>query len=257
MNEKYLLLAKSLYPLVRTASFLLPFLILCLPLYAQKKNAKYQYHIHKASVSIKIDGIEDDIAWKESEVATDFYMVLPMDTSFAKVRTDVRMSYDDHNLYILATCFHLLPGPFMVESLRRDFSFVKNDNFLLFMDPFDDQTNGFSFGANAAGAQWDGTMYEGGKVDLSWDNKWTSVVKNYDDKYIFEAAIPFKSIRYKKGIKEWGINFSRNDLKSKEKSSWAPVPRQFPTASLAYTGILVWDQPPPETVTNLSIIPYT
>ncbi len=55
------------------------------------------------------------------------------------------------------------------------------------MDPFDARTDGFSFGSNAAGAQWDGTMYEGSKVDLSWDNKWYSVVKNYPDKWVFEA----------------------------------------------------------------------
>jgi hypothetical protein len=99
-------------------------------------------------------------------------------------------------------------------------------------------------------------MYEGGKVDLSWDNKWISVVKKDDDKWVFEASIPFKTIRYKKGITKWGINFSRLDLKTTEKSSWAPVPRQFPTASLAYTGILVWDQPPPQAGSNVSIIPY-
>jgi hypothetical protein len=99
-------------------------------------------------------------------------------------------------------------------------------------------------------------MYEGGKVDLSWDNKWTSVVKRDEDKWVWEAAIPFKSIRYKKGITKWGINFSRLDLRSTEKSAWAPVPRQFPTASLAYSGILVWDQPPPEPGPNISVIPY-
>jgi hypothetical protein len=158
---------------------------------------------------------------------------------------------------LLAVCFKPSPGPYFVESLRRDFSFGKNDNFLLFMDPFDDQTNGFSFGANAAGAQWDGMMYEGGKVDLNWDNKWVSEVKNYNDKWIFEMAIPFKSIRYKKGITRWGINFSRLDLRTTEKSSWAPVPRQFPTASLAYSGILIWDKPPPSAGPNVSIIPYT
>ena len=122
------------------------------------------------------------------------------------------MTYDDENLYFTAVCFHKPGQRFMVESLKRDFSFGKNDNFLLFMDPFDDQTNGFSFGASAAGAQWDGMMYEGGKVDLSWDNKWTSEVKNLNDRWVLEAAIPFKSIRYKKGIKEWGINFSRLDI---------------------------------------------
>ncbi len=54
---------------------------------------------------------------------------------------------------------------------------LKNDNFIFFLDTYGDETNGFTFGTNAAGAQWDGTMYEGGKVDLSWDNIWYSKVK--------------------------------------------------------------------------------
>ena len=120
----------------------------------------------------------DEKAWKDAETAADFYMVTPMDTSHAMVKTDVKMTYDKENLYLIAICYDGSPGPYMVESLRRDFIFQKNDNFLVFIDPFEDQTNGFSFGANAAGAQWDGTMYEGGRVDLSWDNKWYSAVRN-------------------------------------------------------------------------------
>lgn len=242
-----------------TGKLTLLLLCLCLPglaALAQKKNAAYRYHIKRASAPIKIDGVVDEADWQRADSASNFYLVLPMDTSFAKVLTTVKMTYDNDNLYVVAICYGGLPGQNMVESLKRDFSFGKNDNFLLFMDPFDARTDGFSFGANAAGAQWDGTMYEGGKVDLSWDNKWYSVVKNYPDRYVWEAAIPFKSIRYKKGIREWGINFSRNDLKSTEKSSWAPVPRQFPTASLAYTGTLVWDEEPPVASSNVSIIPY-
>jgi hypothetical protein len=224
--------------------------------FAQKKNEQFQLHIRQASSPITIDGIMDEAAWQEAEVATDFYMMLPMDTSKAQVRTDVRMTYDQDHLYLIAINYHAVAGPYMVESLRRDFAFGKNDNFLLFMDPFNDLTNGFSFGANAAGAQWDGIMYEGGKVDLSWDNIWSSSVKNYDDKWIFEMAVPFKSIRYKKGITTWGVNFSRLDLKTTEKSSWTPVPRQFPSAALAYTGNLVWDKAPPAAGPNVSIIPY-
>lgn len=226
-----------------------------MPLMAQKKNSNYKIGIREIHDVIIVDGARDP-AWEEAEVATDFFMVTPMDTSAARVRTDVRAAYDRNNLYLLVDCYHAVKGPYMVESLRRDFNFGRNDNFLLFMDPFDDQTNGFSFGANAAGAQWDGIMFEGGRVDLSWDNKWYSAVKEYDDRWVLEMAIPFKSIRYKKGITNWGINFSRMDLKTTEKSSWAPVPRQFPTASLAYTGTLVWDQPPPQTGSNISLIPY-
>jgi len=225
-------------------------------LLAQKKNEGFVLQMKKATSAIMVDGKPDDKAWMETEEAGNFFMITPMDTSKAQVSTSVRMCYDDKHLYLLAICYKKLSGPYMVESLRRDFTFGKNDNFLVFMDPFDDQTNGFAFGTNAAGAQWDGTMYDGGKVDLNWDNKWTSVVTNNDDAWILEAAIPFKTIRYKKGITQWGINFSRLDIRVAEKSSWAPVPRQFPSASLAYSGILKWDAEPPQAGSNISIIPY-
>ncbi len=241
---------------MKRSAVLFAFILCVLTISAQKKNEAYELAIRKAAGAILIDGIVDEFDWEKSATATDFFMILPMDTSRAQVRTEVKMTYDDDNLYLLAICYHALPGPYIVESLRRDFSFSKNDNFLLFMDTFDDMTNGFSFGANAAGAQWDGLMYEGGKVDLNWDNQWTSAVKNYEDKWIFEAAIPFKTIRYKNGITKWGINFSRLDLKTTEKSSWAPVPRQFPSAALAFSGSLVWDAPPKKAGANVSVIPY-
>jgi len=203
-----------------------------------------------------VDGLLEEDAWKNAEPAKDFFMVSPMDTSFAKVLTEVRMSYDKDNLYISAICYQPNARSYAVESLRRDFAYTKNDNFILILDPFDDQTNGFTFGVNAAGAQWDGLIFNSNGYDLSWDNKWYSEVKHYDDRWVFEASIPFKSIRYKKGIKTWGINFSRLDIKVPEKSAWAKIPRQFNVASLAFTGNLLWDNPPPDAGTNVSVIPY-
>ncbi len=223
---------------------------------AQKRNESYQLHIKKTIAPVQVDGEPNDEAWTEAESATNFNMMLPMDTSKARVGTTVRMTYDDEHLYVLAECYNLVPGSYVVESLRRDFAYVKNDNFLLFIDPFEDATNGFSFGANAAGAQWDCNIYEGYKYDLNWDQKWISAVTNTKEKWVFEAAIPFKSIRYKKGATRWGINFARLDLKTTEKSSWTPIPRQFPTASLAYTGVLLWDAAPPTPRLNVSVIPY-
>jgi len=223
---------------------------------AQKKNANIKYYIHKATDAIKLDGLMNEQSWLKAQAVNKFPMVLPMDTSISKVPTEVRMTYDENNLYIIAICTKVGDGVDMVESLKRDWNFGKNDNFLLFMDTYGDLTNGFSFGTSAVGAQWDGTMFDGGSVDLNWDNKWTSAMYNDATKYVWEAAIPFKSIRYKTGVQEWGINFSRNDLKTTEKSSWAPVPRQFPTSALSYTGSLVWDAPLPAQKNNFSLIPY-
>jgi hypothetical protein len=223
---------------------------------AQKKNSSYTLDIYPTTEMVHVDGVANESVWKYAKVAKDFFMVLPMDTSLARVKTEVQMTFDKNNLYLLAICYNALPGPEMVESLRRDFDFLKNDNFIVFIDPFDDQTNGFAFGTNADGAQWDGLMYQGGSVDLNWDNRWKSAVKHYADRWVLEMAIPFKTLRYKKGVTKWGINFSRNDLKTTEKSSWAPVPRQFPTAALAYTGSLLWSIEPPVQKNNVSLIPY-
>jgi hypothetical protein len=236
--------------------FLFAFLLTGLPVFAQKINNAYKLRIAETRAPVVIDGLLEEDAWKNAEPAKDFFMVGPMDTSFAKVLTEVRMSYDKDNLYISAVCYQPNAKLYAVESLRRDFAYTKNDNFLLILDPFDDQTNGFTFGVNAAGAQWDGLIFNSNGYDLSWDNKWYSEVKHYDDRWVFEASIPFKSIRYKKGIKTWGVNFSRLDIKVPEKSAWAKIPRQFNVASLAYTGNLLWDNPPPDAGTNVSVIPY-
>ena len=230
--------------------------MLLLQLNAQKKNEDFRLNIRKTNLPIKIDGLADDEAWEGTDVAKDFFMVIPMDIDKATDKSEIRMTYDDTNIYLIATFYNSVPGRYFVESLRRDFSFNKNDNFLLFLDPFNNQTTGFTFGSNAAGAQWDGTMFAGGKVDLNWDSKWISEVTRDEEKWVFEMALPFKSIRYEDGVKEWGINFSRLHLATSEKSSWTPIPRQFPTASLAYTGVLVWDEAPPTPRFNFSLIPY-
>lgn len=230
-------------------------LIATCSLYSQNSE-QFILQIKKSTDQITVDGALNEESWKSADVAKDFFRVLPMDTGYAETKTEVMMTYDDKNIYMAIICWDSLPGDNIIASLRRDFEFGLNDNFLAFIDPFQDKTNGFSFGSSAAGAQWDGLQSNGGQVGLEWDNKWGSELVKEDGRHIHEFGIPFKTVRYKKGIDRWGINFSRLDIKRNEKSSWAPVPRQFSTASLAFTGSLEWDQPPPPPGTNISLIPY-
>ncbi len=213
-------------------------------------------HIKKAKGAISVDGILNETDWLTAEKTSPFYRILPIDTGFAVAPSEVVLTYNEQFLFIGITCYEGKDGDIIVESLRRDFSFGKNDNFLVFIDTYNDQTNGFSFGASAAGAQWDGIQANGGFVNLNWDCKWVSKTIYDGDKWIVEMGIPFKSIRYKEGVDTWGINFSRLDLKLNEKTSWAPVPRQFQSANLAFAGTLQWDKPPPKPGLNVSLIPY-
>ena len=226
-------------------------------LYGQVNTNNYRLPIQKTNEKIKIDGVLDEITWKNTALADDFFMITPIDTGKATQFSEARMSFDEENLYISIIFFNTsTQGEYVVESLKRDFSFGKNDNFLVAIDPFNNQNTGFVFGLNSYGAQWDGTIFNGRNVDLNWDTKWYSAVQLDEERWVCEIAIPFKSIRYNEDISEWGINFSRLDLKASEKSSWAPVPRQFPSITLAYTGSLVWKTPPPKQSRNISLIPY-
>ena len=228
-------------------------------LFSQSKGInreKYRINISETGNTINLDGILDEPAWLTADKASHFQRVLPTDTGFAIAQTEVKVTYTESTLYIGIICFDPTTGKRPVESLRRDFNFMKNDNFIAFIDTFNDQTNGFAFGVSPAGAQWDGVQANGGTVNLDWDIKWRSAVKSYDDRWVAEFAIPFRSIRYLEGDSEWGINFSRHDLKSAEKSSWAPMPRQFATATLAFTGSMVWDKPLGSSGLRFSLIPY-
>jgi hypothetical protein len=65
-------------------------------------------------------------------VVDNFNMVLPMDTSKALVKTEVRMTYDDNNLYLIAVCDKIGDGVDVVESLKRDWALGKT-TILLFL----------------------------------------------------------------------------------------------------------------------------
>lgn len=219
-------------------------------------NKHFIYNLKRAQSPIIIDGVLEEPDWAAAQKANNFYRVLPVDTGFAYQQSEILMTYDDKALYIAQIFHDTIPGKRIMESYRRDFSFGNNDNLLVFFDTFLDQTNGFSFGVSASGAKWDGLMHDGAGSNLDWDCKWESKVKHYNDKWTSEIRIPFKSVRYPLGSQRWNANFSRLDLKSNEKSSWAPVPRQFPTSSLAYAGVMNFDGLLPKPKTQISLIPY-
>lgn len=224
---------------------------------AQKINESYQLHIKQTTSKINIDGILDDEAWKNTDVAKDFWLKFPTDTAHANNQTEVRLTYDDNFLYVSAICFKANDGKSAtVESMKRDYIIPYNECFQIVIEPFNDLTNGFIFGVNAAGAQLEGLISEGQVLNLNWDNKWYSQTKYLADRWIVEMAIPFKTLRYKKDVSTWGVNFTRNYPNQKEVSVWAKIPRQLTVISLAHTGMLVWETVPVSPKANISIIPY-
>ncbi|MEK6783723.1 MAG: DUF5916 domain-containing protein [Bacteroidota bacterium] len=217
--------------------------------------------ITKAKGIIVADGVLDEEDWKTAAVATNFFLNYPVDSLAPTFQSEARLTFNDHFFYISFVCYDD-NKPDVMQSLRRDFEWPLNDNIGIYMDPYNDFTNGFFFSITPYGVQSEGIMSGGGSdrensYNNSWDNKWYSKVKRYEDKWIAELAIPLKSFRYNQHVKEWNVTFVRKDLKRNQTSSWIATPIQFIPASFAYSGKLLWQENPPHAGTNISSIPYT
>ncbi len=212
--------------------------------------------ISRAVDKINIDGVLDEQTWLKADVAKDFYLSYPVDNDFATSQTEVRISFDDNFMYFGIICYDPTPGKYIVESLRRDWSFSNTENVGIYIDPFNDKTNGFSFNLSPYNVQREGLIANARDISTDWDNKWYSQVTNFEDKWIAEIAIPFKTLRYKDNLTEWNIQFIRNDVKNNEISAWTAVPQQFRASNLGFAGKLSWNDPPPPPKPNVSIIPY-
>ncbi len=216
--------------------------------------------ITKAHGAIKIDGILDEEDWKSAGASTNFFLNYPVDSLPPAFQTEARLTFDDHFFYVSFVCYDD-SKPTVVQSLRRDFDWSLNDNVGMYLDPFNDFTNGFFFTITPYGVQSEGIMAYGGSdqeqsYNNSWDNKWYSAVTRHEDRWVAELAIPFKSFRYNQSQPNWNITFVRQDLKRNEVSSWIATPIQFIPASFAYSGKLQWQSPAPHAGTNISLIPY-
>ncbi|MFN6037987.1 MAG: DUF5916 domain-containing protein, partial [Bacteroidota bacterium] len=221
-------------------------------------NDEKSIEIKKTNEKIVIDGVLDETVWKSCDIAKDFWQAFPFDSSLALSKTEAFVTFDDIYFYVAAICYDTINKPYVIQSLKRDFSYPVSDCFVMSLDPLCDKTNGFSFGLNPYGVQREGLIAGGGGMGVStdWDNKWFGEVKRYHDKWTLEMAIPFKTLRYKTNLSEWRINFSRNDLKRNENSCWSRVPRQYNISTLAFTGKLVWKDAPVSPGANVSYIPY-
>ncbi len=201
----------------------------------------------------------DEPDWKVADVADHFKQMFPFDSSFAIAQTQVRMTYDDRNIYVFAVMNNPQPArKYVTPSLRRDYRGPGNDGFSLVLDTYKDKTNGFLFGINPYGVQREALLTNGGNDDLSlsWDNKWFSEARMLGDYWVCEMAIPFKTIRFKEGLSTWNINFYRIDSHHAEQSSWTPIPRVYSPTVLAFNRELIWDKPVSHPGGNVSIIPY-
>ena len=237
-------------------------------------------HASRVDSAPVVDGVVlTDPAWAEVTPVEGFVQNTPDEGQPSTERTQVYIGYTEETLYVAVVCYVTDPDTIIVSDSRRDSQLRDTDSFQIILDPFLDKQNGFVFGTNPAGIEYDGQVTNeggggryggggfvrrsgsqqqggsGGGFNLNWDGVWQVRTTVSATGWTAEFAIPFRTLRYPAGVEQtWGINFQRNIRDRNEQAFWAPLPRQFNLNRLSLAGELRGLEVPRQR--NLKLIPY-
>lgn len=219
----------------------------------------------------QIDGeVINDPVWAQLTPITDLVQTSPRYGAAVSEKTHIRVAYTDKTFYVAVVCFDQNPEKIVVSDSRRDADLNDEDSFLFIIDTYNDQQNGFLFGTNSSGMEYDAQIdregqgnfnanrQQGGVVggtNINWDASWTVKTQLGAFGWSAEFAIPLNSIRFTSGKSvTWGINFQRNIAKNTETAYWASLPLGFDIKRLSLAGkVNGLELKSPK---NLKIIPY-
>jgi len=213
-----------------------------------------------------IDGdVLGDSAWRGVVPATDFWQIRPDDGQAATQRTEVFVGFTATSLYVGVVAYDDDPGAIIVTDSRRDSSLDNTDAFLFIIDGVLDRQNGFVFGTNAAGIEYDGQVTKEGTggnaafgvggINLNWDATWQVQAGIGEYGWSAEFEIPLTTLRFGSGkTQDWGINFQRNIRRNNEVAFWSPLERNRNLYRVSEAGTLRGVETPSQR--NLQITPY-
>jgi hypothetical protein len=188
---------------------------------------------------ITLDGQFEEPAWSLAAPGTDFYQRLPRTGAPASDRTEVRVLYDDDNLYVGIICFDTEPERIVIKELKEDFDINGTDMVQLIIDSLHDRRSAFALSVNAAGARRDTQVSETGVSNNDWDGVWEVKTGRTAQGWTLEYAVPFKTLRFSNAaVQEWGLQIARRVPRRNEETEWAPVPFRYTSLRTAYAGTL-------------------
>jgi len=217
-----------------------------------------------------IDGtVIGDEVWEKIKPFGSLIQIQPQYGQPASERTDIRIAYTATTFFVSVVCYDSEPDKLVVSDARRDADLENTDAFVFILDTYKDNQNGFVFGTNSLGIEYDAQVdnegqgnfnanrQQGGTIggfNINWDGAWEVQTKVGDYGWSAEFAIPLRTLRFQAG-KDWGINFRRNIRKNNEIDYWAQLPVGFSQNRLSLAGSLTGLNL--KSPGNLKVIPYT
>lgn len=229
----------------------LTLLLLCLPLalLAQPQPRPAMSPV-RVETGPQLDGeVRNDPVWGQIQGSDQFWQTTPDEGQPVSQSTHVRVIYTDQAIYVSFVCYDEDPDAIIISDAMRDSNLDESDSVKFILDTYQDGQNGFVFGTNATGMEYDGQLskggdggtfgFAGGGFNKNWDGVWEVRTQVGDYGWSAEFRIPFKTVRYpSRDVQTWGVNFQRRIQRRHEVAYWAPLDRQFNITRLADAGAL-------------------
>jgi hypothetical protein len=176
---------------------------------------------------LEIDGVLEESLYREVAPVSDFVQVEPEAGSPATERTETWIAFDDDYVYVSFRAWDSQMERLVATEMRRDHGNIwqGNDIIVFVFDTFFDRRSSISFTVNPLGGRADGQVVNERQYNADWNPIWTLKTGRFDGGWTLEAALPFKSLRYRTGASQvWGFNAMRVKRSKNEISTLARVP---------------------------------
>ncbi len=162
-------------------------------------QAPLPLQLTRLSGTIVLDGLSDEAAWEAIE-PLPLVMHAPTFRGSPTERTEIRVAYDDHYLYLAGRLYDSEPEAAGTADLSRDSFAPNNDYFGLVLDTFNDNENALAFFTTPGGIRWDAAVFNDAQgdfpVNLSWNTFWDVAVVQNGEGWFAEMRVPFFSLRF-------------------------------------------------------------
>jgi hypothetical protein len=157
-----------------------------------------EYRVPRAAEPPKLDGILDDQVWTQTPMPTGQWVSYNPnrgDKMPDVYKTDVRVAYDDRNIYFAFHCFDNEPGKIRTNIAKRDAAF-SDDWIALSLDSAGTGQAAYHLFSNPSASQMDALNTSASGEQFDADMVWFSAAKTTPDGYVVEVQIPLQTLRF-------------------------------------------------------------
>lgn len=229
----------SRYPVARALSLTLSIAtFMTAAAQAQDQNTRPSVRITPVTGDIRIDGHLSEAVWSTADSIAGLTQVEPDQGAAPSMRTVVRVIATADAIVVGVRADDPEPSRIVSYARQRDAILDSEDHIKIVLDTYLDGRSGYVFAVNPSGARYDALVNQGAGENASWDAVWEAAAARTNQGWSAEILIPLKSVLFRPGLQQWGLNVQRRIQRLQETDRWASANRDLRVTQTSRAGLL-------------------